>query len=34
MDFDQVLSMFTRRRAGRDRDSTIGFGEALAGRGY
>ena len=35
VDFDQVLSMFNPpTRQGREPASTIGFGEALAGRGY
>ncbi len=34
VDFDQVLSMFTPPTANGVQKSTIGFGEALAGRGY
>jgi ABC-type transporter Mla subunit MlaD len=34
VDFDQVLSMFNPPTAKGVTDSTIGFGEALAGRGY
>ena len=34
VDFDQVLSMFTPRTRKGVQQSTIGFGQALAGRGY
>jgi virulence factor Mce-like protein len=34
VDFDQVLSMFTPPTAKGVQDSTIGFGQALAGEGY
>jgi virulence factor Mce-like protein len=34
VDFDQVLSMFNPRTARGVQDTTIGFGQALAGRGY
>jgi virulence factor Mce-like protein len=34
VDFDQVLSMFDARTRKGVQDTTIGFGQALAGRGY